>query len=116
MAKLNVMDLLSFAKAGYTPKDVKELLSMEVPEPKDLEVITDSPEQKAASENVPKEETQETQPQADAGADDIDYKKLYEETCDKLKKAQELNTQKEASNISSSDDMQAVDDFLRSIM
>ena len=28
MGKLGIMDLLSFAKAGYSPKDVKELLEM----------------------------------------------------------------------------------------
>ena len=39
MANLSLTDLLSFAKAGYSPKDVKELLTMEVPEPKVPEAV-----------------------------------------------------------------------------
>ena len=58
MANLSLTDLLSFAKAGYSPKDVKELLTMEIPEPKIPEVIPEVTEQKDA-ENLPEESKQD---------------------------------------------------------
>ena len=86
MGKLNIMDLLSFAKAGYSPKDVKELLEMDIPEPspKLPEVVPQIMEQKDA-ENAAKEPAQVLpSPDDNAGAEDIDYKKLYEEVYDLL--------------------------------
>jgi hypothetical protein len=48
MGKLGIMDLLSFAKAGYSPKDVKELMEIDIPEPspKLPEVVPEVMEQK----------------------------------------------------------------------
>ena len=87
MGKLGIMDLLSFAKAGYSPKDVKELLEMDIPEPspKLPEVVPEIMEQKDA-ENAAKEPAQVLpSPIDNAGAEDIDYKKLYEEEAEKVK-------------------------------
>lgn len=116
MANLNLADLLSFAKAGYSPKDVKELLTMELPEPKNPEVIPEVTEQKDA-ENLPKESEQDLPSQIDnAGAEDIDYKAKYEELEEKMKKLQEQNTRQDISGQKSQDPMQGVDDFLKSLM
>ena len=119
MAKLNLSDLLSFAKAGYSPKDVKELLEMDVPEnvpsPKNSEVIQ-APDEKKAEENAPKESVNEVPSQEQAGADDIDYKKLYEQEAEKVKQLQDKNTKQDASGGSVEDPMKAVDDFLASLM
>lgn len=115
MGKLGIMDLLSFAKAGYTPKDVKELLEMDVPEPINPEPIT-PPEKEKATENTPKEDVQVEPSQDELPSDDIDYKKLYEESEAKLQKLQQENTKKEISNISATNEMEAVDNFLRSLM
>ena len=116
MANLNLADLLSFAKAGYSPKDVKELLTMELPEPKNPEVIPEVTEQKDA-ENLPKESKQDLPSQIDnAVADDIDYKAKYEELEEKMKKLQEQNTRQDISGQKSKDPMQGVDDFLKSLM
>ena len=119
MAKLNVMDLLSFAKAGYTPKDVKELLSMDVPEevpaPKNSD-DNQAPEKEKAEENEPKASPNE-EPSPDAGgADDIDYKKLYEEEAEKVKRLQNANTKQDASGGSIEDPMKGLDDFLANLM
>lgn len=119
MAKLNVMDLLSFAKAGYTPKDVKELLSMDIPEdvpaPKNSD-DNQAPEEKKAEENEPKVSPNK-EPSPDAGgADDIDYKKLYEEEAEKVKRLQEANTRQDASGGSVEDPMKGLDDFLANLM
>ena len=119
MAKLTITDLLSFVKAGYSPKDVRELLEMDVPEnvpaPKNPEVIQ-APEEKKAEENAPKEcANEEPSPDA-ADADDIDYKKLYEEEAAKLKQLQIANTKQDASKGSEEDPMKGFDDFLVNFM
>lgn len=119
MAKLNLADLLSFAKAGYTPKDVKELLEMEIPEnvpaPKNPEVIP-APEEKKPEENAPKESAKkEASPDA-TETDDIDYKKLYEEEAEKVKQLQIANTKQDASKGVPEDPMKGLDDFLVSLM
>ena len=116
MANLNLADLLSFAKAGYSPKDVKELLTMELPEPKNPEVIPEVSEQKDA-ENLPEESKQDLPSQVDnAKVEDIDYKAKYEELEEKMKKLQEQNTRQDISGEKSEDPMQGFDDFLKSLM
>lgn len=116
MANLSLTDLLSFAKAGYSPKDVKELLTMELPEPKIPEVIPEVTEQKDA-ENLPEESKQDLPSQVDSvDAKDIDYKAKYDELEAKMKKLQEQNTRQDISGQKSADPMQGVDDFLKSLM
>ena len=118
MGKLGIMDLLSFAKAGYSPKDVKELMEIDIPEPspKLPEVVPEIMEQKDA-ENAAKEPAQDLPPQNDTeDAEDIDYKKLYEEEAEKVKQLQKQNTMQDISTGSEEDPMKAVDDFLASLM
>lgn len=119
MAKLGIMDLLSFAKAGYTPKDVKELLEMDIPEnvpsPKNPEVVP-APEIESATENAAKASAEVAQVTEAAETSDIDYKKLYEEEAEKVKQLQIANTKKDASAGTHEDPMKAVDDFLMSLM
>ena len=116
MANLSLTDLLSFAKAGYSPKDVKELLTMEVPEPKVPEVVPEVTEQKDA-ENSPKESEKDLPSQDDTeDAEVIDYKAKYEELEERMKKLQEQNTRQDISGQKISDPMQGVDDFLKSLM
>ena len=115
MANLGIKDLLSFAKAGYSPKDVKELLSLEIPEPKNPEEISKITEQKDA-ENLAKEPKEDLPSQNDSeDAGDIDYKKLYEEEAEKVKQLQTMNTRQDASNRDVEDPEKAIDDILRSL-
>ena len=121
MANLNLSDLLSFAKAGYSPKDVKELLTMEIPETKKSEdVIQEKP---ASAEPESEQKTEEIIPQkastttpGDVNAEEIDYKLKYEELEEKMKKLQEQNTKQDISKENVKDPMQGVDDFLKSLM
>ena len=116
MANLGIMDLLSFAKAGYSPKDVKELLSMEIPEQLNPAEVSQITEQKDA-ENSAKEPENVLPSQNDSeDAEDIDYKKLYEEEAEKVKQLQTMNTKQDASNKDHEDPEKAFDDFLRSFM
>lgn len=97
MGKLSLSDLLSFAKAGYTPKDVKELMSIDVPEhenpsvtPPETEPET-APASNGAAENAAKATAQDPEPEAEPKADDIDYKKKFEEASALLEKLQKEN-------------------------
>lgn len=123
MANLTLADLLSFAKAGYSPKDVKELLTMEVPETKKAEEekkeekVPDPEENEKGQktpENVP--EKAPTSNEDPEGGKIIDYKSKYEEAQETIKKLQEENTKKDMSGESASNPMATFDDILRSMM
>ena len=124
MANLTLADLLSFAKAGYSPKDVKELLTMEVPETKKAESEQKEPEKDPDPEENKKEQKTEEKPlQKDSTSDQetdgkkiIDYKLKYEEAQETIKKLQEQNTKKDMSGENISDPLGSFDDLLRSMM
>ena len=98
--KPTIKDIVEFAKAGWKPADVKEIIeaaSKQEPEK--------APDEKPA-ETVPKEETQHEQEKPeetaedDASKDDT-IKKLQEQISDlnkKLKDVQEANTNKNLQN------------------
>ena len=96
--KISIMDLLTFAKAGYTPADVKEIMAMQT-EP---EADTEGP-----SEDDQKDETQPDkakEPNAAPAEDkkaEPDYKAMFEaqqkqieELTNNLQKAQAANINK----------------------
>lgn len=88
---MNILDIIALAKAGYTAKDVKELLKVEVNE------VNNEP-----SEAKPEESEEK----------DIDYKTLYEKSIEEintlkaeaekvtndLKQAQKVNSKSDISN------------------
>lgn len=98
--KLGIMDLLAFAKAGYTPSDVKEILAMQNEETQ----VAESNVNVTPEENVQKDETKtpaEAQETATpvSTSDAPDYKQMFEEQKKQieelqanLQKAQSLNT------------------------
>ena len=90
MGKISFKDVVELAKAGYKPADVKELISLsemadqskqEEPQgaaPAEIEPKSVSPEPDRAPENKEPEKPEEA----------VDYKKLYEQSQEDLKKAQ----------------------------
>lgn len=98
--KLGLIDLLTFAKAGYTPSDVKEILAMQNEETQ----VAESNVNATPEENVQKDETKtpaETQETVTPvlPSDAPDYKQMFEEQKKQieelqanLQKAQSLNT------------------------
>lgn len=118
MGRLTLTDIVSLAKAGYSVKDVKELLETEIPEPSPKNPAdTQKPsEEKPEPENTARESAQELPDAEGAKADDIDYKKLYEKEAEKVKRLQEDNIHKDASNGEKEDPMKAIDDILASFM
>ena len=94
---MTIKDILDFAKAGYKPSDVKELMALAEPEQKE-------PEQKEPEQKEPEQkEPEQKEP------DVPDYKKLYEESQKKLKAAQKANTQQ---NLASNEKEVTAEDIL----
>lgn len=122
MSKINFADLLSFVKAGWSPSDVKEILTMDVPEPtKSAEPVQED----NLPEDVTKDQEQKTQEdtaqvstdtQSEANEKIIDYKKEYEKAQATIKKLQEENTKKDMSGKAPSEPLSGFDDLLRNMM
>ena len=97
-------DIISLAKAGYTPADVREFLAAKDPEKKTEPAQMEqeaAPAQKAEHVEKPVEnvenqqaENQQGEPAADP-AKVIDYKAKYEEAQAALQLAQEANTKQQ---------------------
>ena len=105
-------DLVTFAKAGYKPSEVKELLELQVESEKEplLEDKEPLPEDK---EPLPEDK----EPLPEDKEPEVDYKKLYEETQEKLKEAQKANVTKDVSNSEDEpSDEDIVKDLFRSFM
>lgn len=98
---VSLTDLIALAKAGYTPANVKELITLSetadaakaeepqgAPEaPTEPKSESPEPEKTTATENEPKQATQE---------EIVDYKALYEKTAAELKAAQAANRSQSA--------------------
>lgn len=112
---ISLSDLITLAKAGYTPGQVKELISLgetSAPEPKAEEPpaatgATDEP--KPASEE-PKEAAENAQP--GKTEDPVDYKSLYEQTKADLDKAQKANVAQNAGVITPEDPEKTLKDIV----
>lgn len=74
---LSIKDVVSLAKAGYKPADVKELIEMskDAPEEEKKPEEPPAPEEKKPEEPAPKEEPE------------VDYKAKYEELLEANRKA-----------------------------
>lgn len=98
---VSIGDLITLAKAGYTPAQVKELITLSekaeqtIPEEQQaataptIEATTVSAEPVKATENVEKP--------AEPEKEEINYKELYEKSQEDLKKAQAQNRGADAS-------------------
>lgn len=79
-------DILALAKQGYTPQDIKDLLALSTDQDADKEAEPKDPE--TPPDHVDAEPAPE--PEKDEPAEDLDYKKLYEEEQLKTAKLQKL--------------------------
>jgi len=104
-------DLMAFVKAGYKPNEIKELI--------DLTKESDTPTQLPVQEEAETTETEDVIPNDEEAVkkeDEPDYKKLYEESQEKLKKAQISNTQQNIKGTEGPSDQDMVDDLVRAFM
>ena len=117
-SRISFKDVVELAKAGYKPADVKELISLSemadqskqeepqgaapaIDEPKSV-----SPEPDRAPENKEPEKPEEA----------VDYKKLYEQSQEDLKKAQAANIKKDAAPAQAPDPMANLTDLVSSFL
>ena len=100
MAKLGINDLLTFARSGWTPAAVKEIMALD-------KTTEEAPESTAKeSESTEAQNVQEETPEVLPKENDVpDYKKLFEEQqkqiddlSKKLEEAQKANTMTDMSS------------------
>ena len=112
-------DIVDLAKQGYTPKDIKELLSLNVSDgSEDIPPEEDHHEEGQADELI--DQKCDATPEDDAG---LDYKSLYEESQKELekikndlKKAQKDNTKENMGDPNKPSDNDILNDIVRSFM
>ena len=79
-------DILALAKQGYTPADIKELMSLSE-DPKDD--TPDEEEQKTDIKDDQQDNSEDEKPK-DPKDDDVDYKTMYEEERERNAKLQKM--------------------------
>lgn len=109
---MNLSDIIALAKAGYSVKDVRELLAIETPAPtapvEKAEEITPEP----AQENNDVESPIESAPLEN----EPDYKSMYEKTLADLKKAQQANTRIDMTDKNQPSDQDRIRDLISSFI
>lgn len=75
---MNLLDIISLAKAGYKKADIDELLAIQIDEPE--------PEPAAGSTEPDDGSKGEPEPSPEPSADDPDYEQLYNELRSELEK------------------------------
>lgn len=110
---LTIKDILDFAKAGWKPADVKEVIELSKTADVKETDTSDSP-----SNDEPPEEPAaaapvlQVIPETEPEKDEVDYKSLYESTKIELDKAQKVNSRLD---ISSAEDDKTDEDILKDL-
>ena len=118
MGKISFNDIVALAKAGYKPADVKELISLsemadqsKQEEPQGAMPAIDEPKSTSPEpDRVPENKEPEKPEEA------VDYKKLYEQSKEDLKKAQAANIKKDAAPAQAPDPMNNLKDLVSSFL
>jgi len=99
---MNLTDIIALARQGYKPSDIKELISLEIPEPEPApEPAAEAP---AAPEPAPEPE------------DKTDYKSLYEAEKEKVAKLQSNNVKASAGEVQKEiDEFEIVSNLFKNI-
>ena len=112
---MKISDLVALAKMGYSPAEVKDLLSMEPSTQDAPEEITE--EQKTEPKESPKDEP------APEIAETINYKELYSSAMDEINSlkaqldtAQKHNTSSNIAPLNVSTDEEVINDLVRAFM
>lgn len=118
--KTPVSELIELAKAGNKVEDIKELITLSEAG------TTESPKEQqgaAAAQTKPKTESPDPKGEPEKGepganADEVDYKKLYEQSQEDLKKAQTDNLNKDNSGSAGNvpDPVEGIKDIIRTYM
>lgn len=115
---LNLTDIVALAKQGYKPADIKELIA--------LSTDSESNQQDDAGQNQgegqtpegtgePEKPTEETEPNHKP-EQELDYKKMYEESQKALAEAQKKNVNQNAGGTEEASDQELLDSLMQSFM
>lgn len=105
-------DLMTLVKAGYKPSEVKELLSLTTESESPAEV----PTQEAVETTETKDVIPDTKEEAVTDSTEPNYKALYEETMEKLRKAQISNTRENIKGTEEKSDQDTLNELMKSFM
>ena len=118
MGKISFNDIVALAKAGYKPADVKELISLsetaeqsKQEEPQGAAPAIDEPKSVSPEPDRAPENTEPAKPE-----ETVDYKKLYEQSQEDLKKAQAANIKKDNAPAQAPDPMKNLTDLVSSYL
>ena len=118
MGKISFKDIVELAKAGYKPVDVKELISLsemaeqsKLEEPQGATPAIDEPKSASPEPDKAPENKEPVKPE-----EAVDYKKLYEQSQEDLKKAQAANIKKDAAPAQAPDPMNNLKDLVSSFL
>lgn len=96
---ITLNDIVALAKQGYKPGDIKELISLsekaDAGAPEEQQKAAGAIDEPKPADSEAKEPTENEKPDNAEQEDDVDYKKLYEQSQSDLKKAQEANLKKD---------------------
>lgn len=109
---MKLTDIIELAKQGYTPADIKELMSLPEPEP-EPDPAPDEGKQKTEEEDPQQDNPEGAKTDPNGTEDDIDYKKLFEDEQKKTAKLQKMITQ---ADMSGSDNEETDLDVFASVM
>ena len=97
---ITLNDIVALAKLGYNPGDIKELISLsekaDAEKPEEQQKAAGAIDEPKPADSEAKEPTENVKPANAEQKDDVDYKKLYEQSQSDLKKAQEANIKKDS--------------------
>ena len=92
---VSLKDLIDLAKAGYTPANIRELISLsekaETPKTEEPKEDAPAPNEPKSADPKPEENNAPEKDPEDKPKEAVDYKALYEKTAADLKAAQEAN-------------------------
>lgn len=96
---ITLNDIVALAKQGYKPGDIKELISLsekaDADKPEEQQKAAGAINEPKPADSEAKEPTENERAANAEQKDDVDYKKLYEQSQSDLKKAQEANIKKD---------------------
>lgn len=106
-------DILALAKQGYTPADIKDLLSLQIPDESEVKPPEEDHTERAEADE-PDQQKDDATPEKDEQVPD--YKKLYEETEQKLREAQKTNVTKNIDDPNKKDNGTLLNEIVASFM
>lgn len=117
---ITLNDIVALAKQGYKPGDIKELISLsekaDAEKPEEQQKAAGAIDEPKPADSEAKEPTENVKTANAEQKDDVDYKKLYEQSQSDLKKAQEANIKKDNAPAQEPDPMINLKDLVSSYL